>query len=190
MAEVTRKTKKQESAIPDLSQFGKIPPQAMDIEEAVLGSMMLNQNALNTIIDQLTPAMFYKESHARIFSAIQRLFSSSSPIDILTVTNELKKSGDLDIVGGPFYIASLTNRVSSAANIEFQLPAGTFYFFPKVPHGLDDVNFVNRLQQERILAVPGSGFGYPGFFRLALCVDKKFITAAKPGFIKATTKTF
>lgn len=119
MAEVTRKTKKQESAIPDLSQFGKIPPQAMDIEEAVLGSMMLNQNALNTIIDQLTPAMFYKESHARIFSAIQRLFSSSSPIDILTVTNELKKSGDLDIVGGPFYIASLTNRVSSAANIEF-----------------------------------------------------------------------
>ncbi len=119
MAEVTRKTKKQESSIPDLSQFGKIPPQAMDIEEAVLGSMMLNQNALNTIIDQLTPAMFYKESHARIFSAIQRLFSSSSPIDILTVTNELKKSGDLDIVGGPFYIASLTNRVSSAANIEF-----------------------------------------------------------------------
>jgi replicative DNA helicase len=119
MAEVTRKTKKQESAIPDLSQFGKIPPQAMDIEEAVLGSMMLNQNALNTIIDQLTPAMFYKESHSRIFSAIQRLFSSSSPIDILTVTNELKKTGDLDVVGGPFYIASLTNRVSSAANIEF-----------------------------------------------------------------------
>jgi replicative DNA helicase len=119
MAEVTRKTKKQESTIPDLSQYGKIPPQAMDIEEAVLGSMMLNQNALNIIIDQLTPPMFYKESHSRIFSAIQRLFSSSSPIDILTVTNELKKTGDLDIVGGPFYIASLTNRVSSAANIEF-----------------------------------------------------------------------
>lgn len=119
MAEVTRKTKKTETPIPDLSQYGKIPPQAMDIEEAVLGSMMLNQNALNIIIDQLTPPMFYKESHARIFSAIQRLFSSSSPIDILTVTNELKKTGDLDIVGGPFYIASLTNRVSSAANIEF-----------------------------------------------------------------------
>ena len=119
MAEVTRKTKKQESTIPDLSQYGKVPPQAMDIEEAVLGSMMLNQNALNTIIDQLTPPMFYKESHARIFSAIQRLFATSSPIDILTVTNELKKTGDLDIVGGPFYIASLTNRVSSAANIEF-----------------------------------------------------------------------
>ena len=79
----------------------------------------------------------------------------------------------------------LMAEVLSAANIEFQLPAGTFYFFPKVPQGLDDVAFVNRLQQERILAVPGSGFGYPGFFRLALCVDKKFIAAAKQGFIRA-----
>lgn len=119
MAEVTRKGKKTETGIIDLSQFGKVPPQAVDIEEAVLGSMMLNQNALNIIIDQLVPSMFYKESHAKIFSAIQRLFSSSSPIDILTVTNELKKSGDLDMVGGPFFIASLTNRISSAANIEF-----------------------------------------------------------------------
>lgn len=119
MSEVTIKGKKTETGIVDLSQFGKVPPQAMDIEEAVLGAMMLNQNALNIIIDQLTPAMFYKESHARIFGAIQRLFAASAPIDILTVTNELKKTGDLEIVGGPFYIASLTNRISSAANIEF-----------------------------------------------------------------------
>lgn len=81
-------------------------------------------------------------------------------------------------------------EVLTAAKIEFQLPAGTFYFFPKVPHGLDDVTFVNRLQQERILAVPGSGFGYPGFFRLALCVDKKFITASQQGFINAAKKSF
>ena len=102
MSEVTIKGKKTETGIVDLSQFGKVPPQAMDIEEAVLGAMMLNQNALNIIIDQLTPAMFYKDTHARIFGAIQRLFSASAPIDILTVTNELKKTGDLEIVGGPF----------------------------------------------------------------------------------------
>ena len=120
MAELTKKGKKPTDIIPqDISLYGKVPPQAVDLEEAVLGAMMLNQNALNIIIDQLVPAMFYKESHSKIFSAIQRLFASSSPIDILTVTNELKKTGDLEIVGGPFYIASLTNRISSAANIEF-----------------------------------------------------------------------
>jgi replicative DNA helicase len=121
MAEFTQKTKKKEFKQADLSLYGKVPPQAIDIEEAVLGSMMLNQNALNIIIDQLTPAMFYKETNSKIFTAIQHLFQSSSPIDILTVTNELKTMGDLDIVGGPYYIASLTNRVSSAANIEFHV---------------------------------------------------------------------
>lgn len=120
MAEVFKKGKKTTDSAPqDISLYGKVPPQALDLEEAVLGAMMLNQNALNIIIDQLTTSMFYKESHSKIFGAIQRLFSASAPIDILTVTNELKKSGDLEIVGGPFYIASLTNRISSAANIEF-----------------------------------------------------------------------
>lgn len=121
MTEFIQKSKKKEIKSTDLSLYGKVPPQAIDIEEAVLGSMMLNQNALNIIIDQLTPAMFYKETNSKIFTAIQHLFQSSSPIDILTVTNELKTMGDLDIVGGPYYIASLTNRISSAANIEFHV---------------------------------------------------------------------
>ncbi len=76
----------------------------------------------------------------------------------------------------------LMAEVLTAAGLEFQLPAGTFYFFPKVPQGIDDLTFVNRLQQERILAVPGTGFGYPGYFRLALCVDKRFILEAAEGF--------
>ncbi len=76
----------------------------------------------------------------------------------------------------------LMAEVLDAAGLQYQLPAGTFYFFPKTPDGVDDVEFVKRLQEQRILAVPGTGFGYPGYFRLALCVDKRFILAAQDGF--------
>lgn len=98
---------------------GKLPPQAVDLEEAVLGALMLEKDALAAVIDILKPEIFYKDAHQQIFSAIQRLFSKSEPIDILTVTNELKQSGELEIVGGPFYITQLTNRVASAANVEY-----------------------------------------------------------------------
>ena len=79
----------------------------------------------------------------------------------------------------------LMAEVLDVAGIQYQLPAGTFYFFPKAPEGMDDIAFVQRLLEQRILAVPGAGFGYPGYFRLSLCLDKKFIQAAKDGFIKA-----
>lgn len=100
-------------------QFGKLPPQALDLEEAVLGALMLEKDALTSVIDILTAEAFYKDSHRLIFLAIRRLFDRSEPIDILTVSNELKRSGELDIVGGPFYITQLTNRVASASNIEY-----------------------------------------------------------------------
>lgn len=100
-------------------QFGKLPPQALDLEEATLGALMLEKDALTKVIDILHPDSFYKDSHKLIFQAIRRLFERSEPIDILTVTNELKKSGELDIVGGPYAITQLTNRVASAANIEY-----------------------------------------------------------------------
>src|SRR5204863_6303867 len=93
--------------------------QAVDLEEAVLGALMLERDALTNVIDILHPDVFYKDSHRLIYGAIQRLFQKSEPIDILTVTQELKKSGELDIVGGPFTITQLTNRVASASNIEF-----------------------------------------------------------------------
>lgn len=70
------------------------------------------------------------------------------------------------------------------AGYKFQMPAGAFYFFPKAPGG-DDVAFVNRLLEERVLAVPGSGFGCPGHFRLAFCVDESVIRKAADGFAKA-----
>tara|TARA_B110000459_G_C16621445_1_gene501947 strand:+ start:881 stop:2416 length:1536 start_codon:yes stop_codon:yes gene_type:complete len=98
---------------------GKLPPQAVDLEEAVLGALMLEKDAVNAAIDILQPKSFYKETHQKIYSAIQHLFGKSEPVDILTVTHELKKRGELDLVGGPYYITQLTNRIASAANIEY-----------------------------------------------------------------------
>jgi len=101
------------------NELGKIPPQAVDLEEAVLGALMLEREAVNEVIDILKAESFYKESHQKIFSAIHELFQRSEPIDILTVTAELRKMGELDIVGGAYYISYLTNRVASSANIQF-----------------------------------------------------------------------
>ncbi|MBK7887007.1 MAG: replicative DNA helicase [Bacteroidetes bacterium] len=101
------------------SMPGKLPPQATDLEEAVLGALMLDKNAVAEVIDILKPEAFYKESNNRIFAAIQQLFHSTQPVDILTVTQQLRKSGDLEIAGGAYYITQLTNRVASAANVEF-----------------------------------------------------------------------
>lgn len=100
-------------------QLGKLPPQAIDLEEAVLGALMLEKNALTAVIDILHAESFYKDAHQKIYAAILRLFDKSEPIDILTVTQELRKEGELEMVGGAFYITKLTSRVNSAANIEF-----------------------------------------------------------------------
>ncbi|MCF8234628.1 MAG: replicative DNA helicase [Bacteroidales bacterium] len=103
------------------SEHGKVPPQAVDLEEAVLGAIMLEKDALTTVIDILKPDVFYKDAHQIIFSAITRLFSKSEPVDILTVTDELKNTGELEIAGGPYYITQLTNRVASSANVEYHV---------------------------------------------------------------------
>lgn len=100
-------------------EYGKVPPQALDLEEAVLGGLLLEQNALSAVVDFLKPDVFYLEAHKKIYSAIQDLFARQKPIDMLTVTHELKSKGDLEMVGGAYYIAQLTRRVASAANIEY-----------------------------------------------------------------------
>ena len=115
----TRKRTKPAVQANPILQHGKLPPQATNLEEAVLGALMLEKEAVNTAIDILQPKSFYKETHQKIFAVIQDLFQGSEPVDILTVTQELKKRGELDLVGGPYYITQLTNRVASAANIEF-----------------------------------------------------------------------
>ncbi len=114
---ILRKTKSA-GQLPSIEQ-GKLPPQAVDLEEAVLGALMLEKEALNEVIDILKPESFYKEENKKIFSAIQKLFEQTQPVDILTVTQQLKKTGELELVGGPYYITRLTNRVASSANAEF-----------------------------------------------------------------------
>src|SRR6185503_14986728 len=101
------------------SGLGKLPPQATDLEEAVLGALMLEKDALSSVIDILKAEVFYKDSHQRIFEAIRILFEKSSPVDILTVTAQLRQLGELEMIGGAYYITELTNRVASAANIEY-----------------------------------------------------------------------
>ena len=98
--------------------LGKVPPQAVEMEEAVLGALMLERDALSAVIDVLHPESFYREAHQKIFGAIRSLFDQSEPVDILTVQSELRRSGELDFVGGAIYIAGLTEKVNSAANIE------------------------------------------------------------------------
>ena len=99
--------------------LGKLPPQAVDVEEAVLGALMIEKDALTAVVDILKPETFYKEAHQRAYSAILTLFANSEPIDLLTVTQQLRKSGELELVGGAGYISELTIRVNSAANIEY-----------------------------------------------------------------------
>jgi len=112
------KQRKRKTA-PPMGEIGRIPPQATDLEQAVLGAMMLEKEAVNDVIDILRPEAFYKDSHKNIYQAIQNLFGRSEPIDILTVTQELRSMGELEVIGGPFYISQLTNRVASAANVEY-----------------------------------------------------------------------
>lgn len=99
--------------------FGKVPPQALPLEEAVLGAIMLDKDAFSVVLDILYEESFYADGHQLIYKAMKRLFERSQPIDMLTVMEELKKEGDLEAAGGPAYLASLTNKVASAANIEY-----------------------------------------------------------------------
>ena len=99
--------------------LGKLPPQALDLEESVLGALMLEKDALTNVIDILKPENFYKDANKEIYQSIIDLFNESEPIDLLTVTSQLKKNGKLEYVGGSFYVTQLTTRVNSASNIEY-----------------------------------------------------------------------
>lgn len=98
---------------------GKIPPQAVDLEEVVLGAMMIDKKGVDEVIDILHPEAFYKETHRIIFGAIFKLFESSEPVDLLTVSAQLKKEGKLESIGSDFYLIKLTQKVASSAHIEF-----------------------------------------------------------------------
>lgn len=98
---------------------GKIPPQAIDLEQAVLGAMMIDKKGVSEVIDILSPDAFYKDAHKLIFEAIYALFHDTQPIDLLTVSTQLKKMGNLELAGGDYYLIQLTQKVASSAHIEY-----------------------------------------------------------------------
>jgi len=100
-------------------QMGKIMPHSIALEEAVIGALLIDKNALPAVLDIVRLEIFYKPAHQKIFEVIIDLFQKSQPIDILTVHEALKKSGEIDEIGGPNYIVELSNKVGSAANIEY-----------------------------------------------------------------------
>ena len=113
-----KKTTHQKLDLP-AGTFDKLQPQARDLEEVVLGGMMLDKDAVSEVIELLSAKAFYVEAHKLIYEAIKLLFAKSEPVDIMTVIEKLRSQGNLEIVGGPFYITQLTNRVGSTANIAY-----------------------------------------------------------------------
>jgi replicative DNA helicase len=114
-----KRNTKRNRAIAPADVQGRIPPHARELEEAVLGAMMLERDKINSVIDILSEKHFYVPEHQYIFKAIKELLIANSPVDLLTVNNQLRNANELELAGGSYYLAQLTNRVASAANIEF-----------------------------------------------------------------------
>lgn len=120
MAEQTNNTKGRRRSKPAvIPEMGRLQPQARELEEAVLGALMLEKDAYSKVSEILKPECFYEKAHEKIYAAIVDLAISQQPVDMLTVTEQLKKRGELEEVGGPFYISELTGKVASSAHIEY-----------------------------------------------------------------------
>src|SRR5687768_4380809 len=120
LTNLNRDNKNRLISSPDLSTmiYDKLPSQAKALEEAVLGAIMLEKCAFDTVVEILKAECFYVDSHQRIYKSMQSLANKSQPIDILTVVEELRMREELDLVGGPYYVTKLTNSVVSSANID------------------------------------------------------------------------
>lgn len=99
-------------------QLGRLAPQDVEAEIMILGAILINSDAIYDVLDELRPEYFYKEAHQYIYTSFLQLIEQSSPIDLLTVTNNLRDNKSLELVGGVVYVAELTNRIASSANIE------------------------------------------------------------------------
>ncbi len=97
----------------------QLPPQAVELERTVLGAILLEQSALVRVIDLLRPEMFYHPQHQYIYEAIVELFNNTQPVDLLTVTEQLRKNGNLEKVGGTAALLALTQDIANTANVEY-----------------------------------------------------------------------
>lgn len=121
MSNNKNRNNKNRKQLHDVSEIGKLQPQAIEFEEAVLGALLIDSEALDTISKDLSDDLFYKEQNQLISNAILNLYRKNERVDILTVCRELKRLGQLEMVGGSFYVSSLTNRIASSANIEYHV---------------------------------------------------------------------
>ena len=112
-----RKNKPQHQSLYDAG--GRMQPRDKDLEEAVLGALMLEKDAYTTVCDILKPESFYEPANQMVYEAIQQLGAAQQPIDMLTVTERLRQNDTLDKVGGPVFISDLTSRVASGAHVEY-----------------------------------------------------------------------
>lgn len=114
-----RRTPRQAANIPQTDNFGHLQPQDRELERAILGALLIEQEAYMQVSEILKPTTFYEKRHQIIYEAIQRLNFEQKPVDILTVTSQLEKTGDLEEAGGPFYLTELSQMVYSSAHIEY-----------------------------------------------------------------------
>lgn len=98
--------------------YGKIPPQCIEIEEAVIGAMLIDSACITEVADTLKPEHFYKETHRVTYEAIMELHNSSRSVDMLTVIQALKSSGNLDLVGGAYAVSKFTQKIATSINID------------------------------------------------------------------------
>ena len=101
------------------THLGRIPPQAIDLEETVLGAVMIETRAINYVKSFLKPEHFYHEHHSLIYRACLDLSISNNPLDLKTISEQLRKSGHLETIGGSIKLVELSSKLSSAANIEY-----------------------------------------------------------------------
>src|SRR3990167_1249493 len=98
--------------------LGRVPPHDLGAEKSVLGSLLIDKDAIVEVVEILIPAHFYKDGHAQIFEAMLRLYERREPTDLITLPNELKKMGVLDSIGGVTYLTEIVNSVPTSSNVE------------------------------------------------------------------------
>ncbi|MCQ2127973.1 MAG: replicative DNA helicase [Bacteroidaceae bacterium] len=119
MAETTSRSKKTKAMAPINNAYGHLQPQALDVEKAVLGALMMDKDAYSIVCELLKPETFYDPRHQSIYAAVATLSMDQHPIDMLTVAEQLEKDGELDNVGGPVYLSELTSDIASSAHVEY-----------------------------------------------------------------------
>lgn len=121
MAKTTKSRNKDISIDTIGIEAGKVPPQAVDVEEAVLGALLIEPNSVPDVLDSLSADCFYKDANRKIFTAIARLSAAHDPVDIYTVAEELKRTGSLEEIGGPYYLSLLSSRIGAAAHVDYHV---------------------------------------------------------------------